>query len=295
MVLPAAGETLERALSSHEQRAIVPFARNTLAPTAMRPLDFAPLSGRRSSISRVTWWIAPSLVLHTMVVVATGVPLFTRESNDDRPAPEVIFLVPMLPRVDPTADTKAGDGLPGGVIGWAGVDAAAQGVHDAVGTAIGTADGRGRALVQAVRDLEAPPVADSARIGDDHIFQAVDVDREVERQADAVAPIYPESLRLTNVQGGVTVEFVVDTTGHLEDGSLHDIGATHPLFAAAVREAIPGMRFHPAIRSGHTVRQQVIQSFQFVLQPPKAAGDTIPLPTAPGAPAPDGPLPNGTA
>jgi protein TonB len=260
----------------------------------MCPLDFAPLSGRRSSISRVTWWIAPSFALHTIMVVASGVPLFTREVNDDRPAHEVIFLAPLLPRVDPTADTKAGDGLPAGVIGWTGIDAAAKGVHDAVGTAIGTADGRGHALVQAVRDLEAPPVADSARIGDDHIFQAVDVDREVERQADAVAPIYPESLRLTNVQGGVTVEFVVDTTGQIAEGSLHIIGSTHPLFAAAVREAIPGMRFHPAIRGGRAVRQQVIQSFQFVLQPPKAAGDTIPLAPAPGDTTPNGP-PNGMA
>jgi protein TonB len=288
MVRSAAGETLERALSSHEQRANIPFARNTLAPTAMRPLEFAPLSGRRSSISRVTWWIAPSLVLHTMLVVATGVPLVSRDKDDDRPAHEVIFLAPLLPRNDPTPDTKAGDGLPGGVLEWTGVDeSVTQGVHDAVGTALGTADGRGHALVQAVRDLEAPPTTDStSRIGDDHIFQAVDVDREVERQADAAAPIYPESLRLTNVTGGVTVEFVVDTTGHIEDGSLHIIGATHPLFAASVREAIPSMRFRPAVRSGRLVRQQVIQSFQFVLQPPRDPKDTMPVPAGDSVPVP---------
>ena len=246
----------------------------------MRPLQFAPISGRHSSAARLTWWIAPSLGLHALLAIASGVSLLPRDTADDRPAHEVIFLAPLLPRNDPPSDAVRGDGLPGGVLAWHGIDPALQrGVADAVGTSLGAADGAGHALARAVRDLEAPPAPDSTTlVGDDHIFQAVDVDREVERQADAVAPLYPEALRVAGVTGGVTVEFVVDTAGRIEDGSLHVIGTTHPLFAAAVREAIPGMHFRPAVRSGRVVRQQVIQSFQFVLQPPKTGKDTLPEP-----------------
>ena len=246
----------------------------------MRPLQFAPISGRGISAARLTWWIAPSLGLHALLAIASGISLLPRDKADDRPAHEVIFLAPLLPRNDPPSDAVRGDGLPGGVLAWRGLDPALErGVADAVGTSLGAADGAGHAaLTRAVRDLEAPPAPDSTLVGDDHVFQAVDVDREVERQADAVAPLYPEALRVAGVTGGVTVEIVVDTAGRIETGSLHVIGTTHPLFAAAVREAIPDMHFRPAVRSGRAVRQQVIQSFQFVLQPPKTGKDSVPEP-----------------
>jgi len=262
----------------------------------MRPLQFAPISGRRSSISRVTWWIAPSLGLHAVLAIASGVSLVHRAKDDNRPAHEVIFLAPLLPKTDPASDAKAGDGLPGGVLGWPGTGPATLGVGDVTGTTAGRIEGTGHALAQAVHELEAPAAVEPT-VGDDHVFQAVDVDREVERAGDAVAPVYPEQLRVSGVTGGVTVEFVVDTTGRVEEGSLHVIGATHPLFAAAVRDAAPSMHFRPAVRAGRVVRQQVVQSFQFVLQPPTAPGDTTPAPAdtsdkpnAPNAPsAPNGP------
>jgi protein TonB len=225
----------------------------------------------------VTWWIAPSLVLHTLLIAASGVGLVPRQKDDDRPAHEVIFLAPLLPKTPaPAPDAEAGGGAAALSIGWASIDASAKSVGDAVGAALGPVS-RGSAshtLAQAQRDLAAPDSPDPAAPGDDHIFQAVDVDREVAREADAVAPIYPEELRVKGVSGGVMAEFVVDTTGRVADGSLHIIGATHPLFATAVREAAVQMHFRPAVRGGRLVKQQVIQNFQFVI---RAAGiDSVP-------------------
>jgi TonB family protein len=246
----------------------------------MRPLQFAPISGRRRKASDLSQWIAPSLVVHAALIAASGVSLVPHAKGDDRPAHEVIFLAPLLPRNDPAPPAEADDGPGRSSIGWNAAATAAQNAGEAVAAAIGRTHGSGHALAQATRDLASAPAPDSTALGDDHIFQAVDVDREVTREADAVAPVYPEELRLQNVQGAVTVEFVVDTTGRIEAGSLHVIGTTHPLFATAVREAAPSMHFRPAVRSGHLVRQQVIQSFQFVLQQPAAPPDST-LPKRP--------------
>ena len=250
-------------------------ARHPFATVAMRPLSLAPISGRRRPASDITRWVVPSLVVHALLVGATAVDLAPRAKDDDRPAHEVIFLAPLLPRAAPAQEADAAEGVTGVPLGWHDFDASVRGVGDVAGAVLGRADGVAHSLVQTQRDLAAAPSADStASAGDEHIYQAVDVDREVARQADASAPVYPEQLRVTGVSGGVTAQFVVDTVGRVEEGSMHIIGATHPLFAAAVRDAAPGFHFQPAVRSGHVVRQQVIQSFQFVLQPSSTAADS---------------------
>jgi len=232
----------------------------------MRTLSLAPISGRRrQDAERNALWLAPSLVVHALLFAATAINLVEGVRADDRMAHEVIFLAPLLPKNEPTPDPLLQQGPGGAPFGWFALTS----THiDVAGLAIGATTRRTPGLERSVaqRDLAAPPVPDATEPGDEHIYQAVDVDREVVREADASAPVYPESLRLNGVQGGVTVEFVVDTTGRLLDGSMHVIGATHPLFAAAVRDAATGMHFRPAIRGGRIVRQQVIQSFQFVLQ-----------------------------
>lgn len=234
----------------------------------MHPLSLAPISGRRRPVSELVRWSAPSLVLHALVVAGIFANRIPRAEDDTRPMHEVLFLAPLLPRSDPSSESSEGNGAGGVAIGWPSIESAiGDGVAAAIGAAIGRPDGTAHSTAQAQQDLAVPPSPDPASAGDEHIYQAVDVDREVTRAADAAAPIYPEQLRLTGVTGGVTVRFIVDTLGHVEDGSLFVIGATHPLFAAAVRDAAPEMRFQPAVRSGHVVRQQVIQSFQFVLTP----------------------------
>ena len=231
----------------------------------MRSPSFAPISGRRRPAADFVRWSAPSLALHALLVVPSLIDAASREVSDERPAHEVVFLAPLLPKSDPSPASSEGEGSGGIAVGWSNLQAAGEGVGEAVALAIGGSNGARTSSSQAQQDLAVPPSPDPASVGDEHIFQAVDVDREVVRQADAVAPIYPEQLRLGGVQGGVTVRFVVDTTGRIEPGSLFVVGATHPLFAAAVRDAAPDMIFQPAVRTGRPVRQQVIQSFQFVL------------------------------
>ena len=102
------------------------------------------------------------------------------------------------------------------------------------------------------------------------------VEKPVTPVPGSFAPRYPDLARQAGLEGEVLAQFVVDTTGHVEAGSLHVIGATHPLFAASVRDAAADMHFRPAIRGGHLVRQQVIQSFQFVIRPPGSGTDSAP-------------------
>jgi TonB family protein len=251
----------------------------------MRPLSLAPISGRRRPASELVRWTAPSLALHALLVVPSLIDRTPQASADDTRMHEVLFLAPLLPKSDPSPSPSEGDGAGGAPIGWTSIASLAEGDGTSAATVVGGSNGAGRATAQAQQDLAIPPSPDPASVGDEHIFQAVDVDREVVREADAVAPLYPEQLRTTGVQGGVTVRFVVDTAGRVEEGSLFVIGATHPLFAAAVRDAAPQMHFRPAVRSGRIVRQQVIQSFQFVLTATTAARDSAAPSTASAASA----------
>jgi periplasmic protein TonB len=80
------------------------------------------------------------------------------------------------------------------------------------------------------------------------------------------APRYPDMLRQAGVEGDVRAQFVVDTLGRVEPGSLRVLEATHDQFAAAVRTALSSRaRFKPAEAGGHKVRQLVEQTFTFRL------------------------------
>jgi len=102
----------------------------------------------------------------------------------------------------------------------------------------------------------------------DTVATAVDVDSTVTRFADSAAPAYPPKLLDLKVEGGAYVQFVVDTTGLPDTSSFRVISTTHPEFAESVREALPGMRFHPAILRSRKVRQLVEQPFMFKILAP---------------------------
>ena len=76
-------------------------------------------------------------------------------------------------------------------------------------------------------------------------------------------PYYPDSLRKAGVEGEVRASFVVDTAGHVDPASIRITKATNPLFAEAVRTAIPHMRFSPAEIHGRHIRQLIQQPFTF--------------------------------
>lgn len=93
------------------------------------------------------------------------------------------------------------------------------------------------------------------------------MESEVEKPAMAApgspTPRYPDLLKLSGVEGQVIVSFVVDTTGRADLSSLTILKSAHGLFTAAVRSALPAMRFIPAEAGGRKVRQLVQLPFAF--------------------------------
>ena len=78
------------------------------------------------------------------------------------------------------------------------------------------------------------------------------------------SPRYPASLEALGLEGRVAIEFVIDTTGHVEPGSVRTLESTHLAFEKAAHEAMVKSRFQPARLSGHPVRQLTRQSVRFV-------------------------------
>jgi len=108
-------------------------------------------------------------------------------------------------------------------------------------------------------------------------FSIIDVDSAAERDPLSSAPAYPMELLAKNVEGFATLRFVVDSTGLIDLSTIRLIEATHPMFAKAVQEAMPRMRFRPAKMGANAVRQLGEQVFKFEIRKP-AATVRIPKP-----------------
>jgi len=102
----------------------------------------------------------------------------------------------------------------------------------------------------------------------DSVLTEIEVDSAVKRYEWSSAPSYPIEMLQQNIEGSAFVIYVVDTTGMADTTSLKIVDATHKAFGEAVREAMPKMRFRPAILGGVKVRQLVQQRFAFKIQRP---------------------------
>jgi protein TonB len=92
---------------------------------------------------------------------------------------------------------------------------------------------------------------------------------QVEKPVEKIggdAPEYPASLRESGVEGRVLTQFVVGENGRYEAGSLKILDSSNPAFTAAVKDALPRMRFSAAQIGGRKVAQLVQMPFQFHLQ-----------------------------
>jgi protein TonB len=78
------------------------------------------------------------------------------------------------------------------------------------------------------------------------------------------APTYPKELRAQKVEGRVLAQFIVDTTGRPVPATFKVLMSTHDAFSRAVRDALPQMRFTPAMVGDRKVRQVVQMPFTFV-------------------------------
>jgi TonB family protein len=99
----------------------------------------------------------------------------------------------------------------------------------------------------------------------DTIFSVLEVDSTVERFDWSAAPAYPPNLLALGTEGIVYAQFVVDTTGAVDTTSIRVLSSAHPEFEQSVRTALRDMRFRPAKRGSHRVRQLVEQHFRFTI------------------------------
>lgn len=93
-------------------------------------------------------------------------------------------------------------------------------------------------------------------------FDQSEVDTPV-LPAGGKPPRYPDELLRRGGRGEVVAQFVVDTTGLVELESFKVLRSTDPLVTQTVKDALPYLRFTPALRKGKKVRQLVQQPFAF--------------------------------
>jgi TonB family protein len=98
------------------------------------------------------------------------------------------------------------------------------------------------------------------------VYTADEVDTPARPDTTAPArPAYPAMLFAEGVNGKVTAEFVVDTTGRVVMETFNVISSSDAAFTAAVRDALPTATYIPALLHGHPVKQVVHQPFNFVV------------------------------
>jgi len=76
-----------------------------------------------------------------------------------------------------------------------------------------------------------------------------------------VAPAYPEALRKAKVEGQVTLIFVLDETGKVEDPRVEN--STRPEFEKPALDAIRKWRFSPGQKDGQAVRTYIRVPLRF--------------------------------
>lgn len=111
-------------------------------------------------------------------------------------------------------------------------------------------------------DAVRPPVPTVAN----GIYTTDLVDQPVTPRPGNPKPRYPESLRAAGIEAEVSVLFVVDTTGRVDEPSIKFATRIHGLFMDAIRVSLQRSRFFPARLSGSVVPQLVQQSFRFELR-----------------------------
>ncbi|MGH7602567.1 MAG: carboxypeptidase regulatory-like domain-containing protein [Gemmatimonadaceae bacterium] len=96
------------------------------------------------------------------------------------------------------------------------------------------------------------------------VYTADQVDDPARLDQGTAVPIYPDSLWRAGISGRVVAEFIVDSEGSIEAGSVRIVSATDPYFIQPVTAALGGATFHAALLKGNAVRQIVQLPFLFV-------------------------------
>jgi TonB family protein len=105
--------------------------------------------------------------------------------------------------------------------------------------------------------------------GLDAIYEATTRDERFQPATLLSQPVprYPPALAALGVEGRVKLEFVVDTAGKVEAGSVRILESSHHAFEDAARTTVLGAAFRPARLSARPVRQLTRQAIRFVATP----------------------------
>jgi protein TonB len=170
--------------------------------------------------------------------------------EEPKPLPKDVVVAPPPPKGFQvlTAPIKVPDVLPD-------IDLSKKVTDEADFTGKGVAGGVAKGVVGGT----APP------INTDQPYFEFQVEKTVSTVPGQAGPRYPDMLKSANIEGEVLAQFVVDTEGRYEQGTFKALKSSHDLFTAAVRNALPNMRFYPAEVGGRKVKQLVQQPFTFAL------------------------------
>ena len=193
-----------------------------------------------------------SLVFHAAAIIAA-----VWATAQGRPAPpkrSIVFTWPSAPSAPrgPTTSATTEPGLPPGPILEG--DVAVPVPLPRIGVP-GTGDTlRGRVLAVVSPSGNSGDLVDAWLADDAPVVLA------------GLIPTYPELLRQAGIQGRVVLEAIVDTTGHVEGGSIVVVSTAHPGLVAAARQALLGALFRPGRTRGQAVRVRVRIPIDFRIQ-----------------------------
>ncbi|HEY2027422.1 MAG TPA: energy transducer TonB [Gemmatimonadaceae bacterium] len=208
--------------------------------------------------------VAPSAMLSVAAhVVLLGAAVYGSGPRPDRPeeaeSSRVFYLLPpdRIPRTESTAEHLEFIEV-GAAAALRAPSSATSGAPGAPPSQPATRDG---SLGLDMKNSAAQSPVEST----DSVYSMLSVEESAVRNEGSAAPVYPREMLEKGVEGEVLTRYVIDTTGRADSASLQILSTTNPAFAQAVREALPGMRFSPAVVQGHKVRQLVEQNFDFRL------------------------------
>lgn len=96
------------------------------------------------------------------------------------------------------------------------------------------------------------------------IYTSDQVDAPAQLNEGSAVAAYPDSLWKAGIGGRVVTEFIVNTDGLIEPGSVRIVSTTDPYFVTPVKAALGGAEFRAASLGGKTVRQIVELPFVFI-------------------------------
>ena len=214
--------------------------------------------------------VAPSAMLSVAAhVVLVGAAVYGIGPRPDRPEEEPsarVFYIPppdRIPRTESNAEHLQFIEIGAGAV--AVPAPAAAGAQ--AGTPRPEREAKGGALGLDTKNNAAQSPVESV----DSVYSMLSVEESAVRSEGSAAPVYPREMLEKGVEGAVLTRYVIDTTGRADSASLQVLNATNNAFTQSVREALPGMRFSPAVVQGHKVRQLVEQNFEFRILAPASA------------------------